>query len=61
MIKSNGYNVIRLPFSNQMVESPIIPSDISYSNSGPINTDLQNLNSLQILPQAVGLGAIAGL
>ena len=38
-IKSNGYNVIRMPLSNQMVETPIVPTNISYSNgSGPINT-----------------------
>jgi len=30
-IKNTGYNAIRLPYSNQMVESPIIPSNISYS------------------------------
>ena len=29
-IKSNGYNVIRMPMSNQMVETPIIPTNISY-------------------------------
>ena len=40
-IKSNGYNLIRMPLSNQMVETPIIPTNISYYNgSGPINTDL---------------------
>ena len=49
-IHSNGYNVVRVPFSNQMVETPIIPSNISYQNgSGPINLDLKGLNSLQIL------------
>ena len=30
-IQSNGYNVIRVPLSNQMVETPIIPTNISYS------------------------------
>ena len=60
-IKSNGYNVIRIPFSNQMVESPIIPSDISYNNSGPINTDLHNLNSLEILDQIVAYAGQIGL
>ncbi len=44
-----------------MVESPIIPSDISYSNSGPINTDLHNLNSLQILDQIVAYAGQIGL
>ena len=43
-IHSNGYNTIRIPFSNQMVEGPIAPSNISHSNSsGPINTDLAGL------------------
>src|SRR5215471_14803995 len=41
-IKSNGYNVVRVPFSNQMVESPIVPGNISYNNGSPINTDLQD-------------------
>ena len=45
--KSQGYNTLRIPFSNQMVESPQIPSSISFANG--INADLQNLNSLQIL------------
>jgi endoglucanase len=31
-IKSNGYNAIRLPYSNQMVENPIVPSNISFAN-----------------------------
>src|SRR6266542_4589181 len=30
-IKSNGYNTIRLPYSNQMVEKPVVPSNISYA------------------------------
>jgi endoglucanase len=32
-IQSNGYNVIRMPLSNQMVETPIIPTNISYHNA----------------------------
>lgn len=48
-VKDNGYNTIRLPFSNQMVESPIIPDDIQYNlGNRSINTDLQGLNSLQL-------------
>src|SRR5712671_4989525 len=36
-IKNNGYNTIRLPYSDQMVESPVVPSNISYANgSGAI-------------------------
>jgi endoglucanase len=61
-IKTNGYNVVRLPFSNQMVETPIIPSNISYHNgSGPINTDLQGLNSLQIMDKIVAYAGQIGL
>ena len=61
-IKSNGYNLIRMPLSNQMVETPIIPTNISYYNgSGPINTDLQGLNSLQILDKIVAYAGQIGL
>src|SRR5580700_1909181 len=50
-IKANGYNVIRIPLSNQMVESPIVPSNINYGNG--LNSDLTGLNSLQILDKIV--------
>ena len=61
-IHSNGYNTIRIPFSNQMVESPIVPSNISYNNSsGAINTDLGGLNSLQILDKIVAYASQIGL
>lgn len=61
-VKNLGYNTIRIPFSNQMVESPIVPPDISYSNSsGPINSDLQGLNSLQILDKLVAYAGQLGL
>ena len=61
-IKSNGYNVVRIPFSNQMVETPIVPNNISYYNgSGPINTDLTGLNSLQILDKIVAYAGQIGL
>jgi endoglucanase len=61
-IQSNGYNVIRMPLSNQMVETPIIPTNISYHNaSGPINTDLEGLNSLQILDKIVAYAGQIGL
>jgi endoglucanase len=61
-IKSNGFNTIRLPYSNQMVESPIVPSNISYSNgSGPINTDLKGLNSLEIMDKIIVAAGNDGL
>jgi endoglucanase len=61
-IKANGYNVVRLPFSNQMVESPIVPPNISYNNGrGPINSDLAGLNALQVLDKIIGYAGQAGL
>lgn len=61
-IKSNGYNTVRIPYSNQMVESPIVPTSIAYTNaSGPINTDLQGLNSLQVLDAVINQAGNVGL
>ena len=60
-IRSNGYNTVRIPLSNQMVETPSFPS-ISYNNaSGPINADLQGENSLQILDRIVTEAGTLGL
>ncbi len=57
-----GYNTIRLPFSNQMVESPIVPSNIAYSNaSGAINNDLRGLNSLQIMDKIISAAGVLNL
>ncbi len=60
-IRNLGYNTIRIPFSNQMVESPIVPQNLSFYNSGPINTDLKGLNSLQILDKIVAYAGQDGL
>ncbi|HJP76429.1 MAG TPA: cellulase family glycosylhydrolase [Pseudonocardiaceae bacterium] len=60
-IRNLGYNTIRIPFSNQMVETPVVPQNIGYYNSGPINTDLKGLNSLQILDKIVGYAGQDGL
>jgi endoglucanase len=61
-IHSNGYNTVRLPFSNQMVESPVVPGYVQYSNSGgAINTDLKGLNSLQIMDAIIEYAGQIGL
>ena len=61
-IKSQGYNTVRLPLSNQMVETPQVPSSISYNNStGAINSDLQGLNSLQILDKIIAYAGTLNL
>ena len=61
-IKNLGYNTIRIPFSNQMVETPIVPQNLSFYNAtGPINTDLEGLNSLQDLQKIVTYAGEEGL
>jgi len=60
-IKSNGYNIIRIPFSNQMVETPAVPTNYSTNNGEPINTDLVGLNALQILDKIVTAAGADGL
>ncbi len=53
-IKAQGYNTVRLPLSNEMVESPSVPSEIAFTGeAGAINGDLKNLNSLEILDRIV--------
>jgi endoglucanase len=61
-IRRSGYNAIRLPFSNQMVETPAIPSAIAFNNAGgPINADLKGLNSLEVLDKIIAAAGSQGL
>jgi endoglucanase len=62
-IAALGYNTIRIPFSNQMVETPIVPQNLSFSSSAgqPINADLKGLNALQDLQKIVTAAGQAGL
>jgi endoglucanase len=62
-IAALGYNTIRIPFSNQMVEDPIVPQNLAFSNSTgqPINADLKGLNALQDLQKIVTAAGQAGL
>jgi endoglucanase len=61
-VKGLGYNTVRLPYANQIVETPIIPSTISYSGpAGPINSDLKGLNSLQIMDKIISEAGALGL
>jgi endoglucanase len=62
-IHRSGYNTIRIPFSNQMVESPTIPTEIKFTDrtGAPINADLKGLNSLQILDKIVAYAGEQGL
>jgi endoglucanase len=55
-IKDNGYNTIRLPFSNEMIEHPIVPRAM---DTNSFNNDLAGLNSLEIMDKIVaGAGAL---
>ena len=62
-IAALGYNTIRIPFSNQLVEDPIVPQNLSFSSSTgqPINADLKGLNALQDLQKIVTAAGQAGL
>jgi len=61
-IHNLGYNTIRIPFSNQMVETPVVPQNLTFfNNAGPVNTDLKGLNSLQILDKIVAAAGADGL
>jgi len=61
-IKALGYNVIRMPFSNQLVESNPVPTDYGASNSnGFINTDLVGETSLQIMDKIIQNAGNIGL
>ena len=48
-IKRQGYNVIRLPFSNAMLKPGVKPAGINYA----VNRDLEGLTSLQVMDGAV--------
>jgi endoglucanase len=58
-IKSNGFNTIRIPFSNQMVENPTVPAFLNLP--GAINGELAGLNSLQIMDRIVDAAGRDGL
>ncbi|SRR6266498_559705 len=53
-IKSLGYNVIRLPFSNDMLDPIVMSSGIDYQK----NPDLINLTALEVMDRIIaGAGA----
>lgn len=61
-IKSLGFNVIRVPFSNQMVESNPVPSGYtSYANGEPANTALVGQTALADLDTIVAYAGSIGL
>jgi endoglucanase len=61
-IKSNGYNVIRIPFSNQMVESNPIPTNFTNSANGvAANTALVGQTALADLDTLISYAGSIGL
>ena len=57
-IKADGFNVIRIPFSNEMVEEPIIPLiGVPKVGGYTVNEDLVGLSSLEILDRVVDKAA----
>jgi endoglucanase len=61
-IKANGYNVIRIPFSNQLVESNPVPTNYtSYVNGQSANTALVGQTALQDLDTIVSYAGSIGL
>ena len=61
-IKSNGYNVIRIPFSNQMVESNPVPTNFtSFANGVAANTALVGQTALADLDTIVSYAGSIGL
>jgi endoglucanase len=62
LVRSRGFNTVRIPFSNEAIEHPIIPTQISYRRRlDSINSDLRGLNSLEILDQVIDYAGDIGL
>jgi len=58
-VKTQGYNTVRLPFSDQLFFASSVPNSISFNNG--MNQDLQGLNGLQILDKIVAAAGQLGL
>lgn len=57
-ISASGFNTIRLPYSNQMVENPIVPTMV---NTTSMNQDLAGLTSLEIMDKIIAQAGKDGL
>ena len=61
-IKSLGYNVVRIPFSNEMVETNPVPTNYTtYANGGPVNQALYGQTALTDLDTIVSYAGSIGL
>ncbi len=57
IIKNQGFNLLRIPFSNAILVPGAVPSSINYS----VNTDLVGLNSLQVLDKIIAYAGALGM
>jgi endoglucanase len=57
-MKSLGYNTIRMPYSDDIFKSGTVPNSINFYQ---MNTDLQGLNSLQVMDKLVAYAGSIGL
>ena len=57
-MKSLGYNTIRMPFSDDILKPGTMPGSINFDGK---NTDLQGLDSLQVLDRIVAYAGRSGL
>ena len=61
-IKRAGFNVVRIPYSNAMVENPPIPDALAFYLEGrTINEDLKGLNSLELMDKVIAYSGSIGL
>jgi len=60
-IKSLGYNVIRIPFSNQLVESNPVPTNYSNYVNGPVNQALVGQSALADMDTIIAYAGSIGL
>jgi len=61
-IKALGYNVVRIPFSNQMVESNPVPTNFTqYANGAPANQALVGATAMQDLDTIIAYAGASGL
>lgn len=61
-IRALGFNVVRLPFSNEAVESNTVPSRIAFANKqGKINQDLRHLRTLEVMDKIIAAAGDLGL
>jgi endoglucanase len=58
-IKAQGYNTLRLPYSNQLFDPGSVPNGISFSNG--MNADLVGLNGLGIMDKVIAYAGQIGL